>query len=253
MLNVACAQINPSFSWVWLRLTRRWNGESFSFRQASYLFQSLPRLDVLIAQIPGSFHLALVVVDLAMVAGGLFFFSSWRDIWETKRMKGRWTWPLITPFLFQVISSCNDECIDCSILVSDFLDSEEEISRFQANAVACKDYKSCIVGFFVAVFRWKIQTVDNPGADFLLETHHFQPIASSEKWWMCFPYPCHWFGKPRWFSGTPNSPRLLMVLLLRLLVVASEGRFLQRPTVGRIVAFCVLHLLFRSFWFYDPF
>lgn len=182
-----------------------------------------------------------------------FFFSSWRDIWETKRMKGRWTWPLITPFLFQVISSCNDECIDCSILVSDFLDSEEEISRFQANAVACKDYKSCIVGFFVAVFRWKIQTVDNPGADFLLETHHFQPIASSEKWWMCFPYPCHWFGKPRWFSGTPNSPRLLMVLLLRLLVVASEGRFLQRPTVGRIVAFCVLHLLFRSFWFYDPF
>ena len=33
-----------------------------------------------------------------------------------------------------------------------------------------------------------------------------------------------------------------MVLLLRLLVVASEGRFLQRPAVGRIVAFCVLHL-----------
>ena len=111
---------NQSFSWVWLTLTRnhcRWNGESFSFRQASHLFQSLPRLDVLIAQIPGSFHLALVVVDLAMVAGGrcFFFFSSWRDIWETKRMKGRWRWPLITPFLFQVISSCNDECIDLAI------------------------------------------------------------------------------------------------------------------------------------------
>lgn len=95
MLNVACAQINPSFSWVWLRLTRRWNGESFSFRQASYLFQSLPRLDVLIAQIPGSFHLALVVVDLAMVAGGLFFFFRVEGIYGKQREwredeRGRW-------------------------------------------------------------------------------------------------------------------------------------------------------------------
>ena len=49
-------------------------------------------------------------------------------------------------------------------------------------------------------------------------------------------------------GGFPaHQIHLLMVLLLRLLVVASEGRFLQRPTVGRIVAFCVLHLLFRSF------
>lgn len=89
MLNVACAQINPSFSWVWLRLTRRWNGESFSFRQASYLFQSLPRLDVLIAQIPGSFHLALVVVDLAMVAGGLFFFFELKGYMGNKENEGK--------------------------------------------------------------------------------------------------------------------------------------------------------------------
>lgn len=106
---------------------------------------------------------------------------------------------MITPFLFQVISSCNDECIDFSSLVRDFPDFEEDISRFQANAVACKDYKSCIVGFFVAVFRWKVQTVDNPGADFLFETYHFQPIASFEKWWMSFHILAIDFGKPRWF------------------------------------------------------
>ena len=69
-----------------------------------------------------------------------------------------------------------------------FPDSEEEISRFQANAVACKDYKSCIVGFCVAVFRWKIQTVDNPGADFFFETHHFQAIGLP---WSAFgSFPC---------------------------------------------------------------
>ena len=115
-------------------------------------------------------------------------------------------WPLITPFLFQVISSCNDECIDCSILVNDFPDSEEEISRFQANAVACKDYKSCIVGFFVAVFRWKIQTVHNSGADFLFETYHFQPIASFVFSGECpsISLPLIW--ETEVVSGTPNSP-----------------------------------------------
>ena len=45
-----------------------------------------------------------------------------------------------------------------------------------------------------------------------------------------------------------------MVLLLRLLVVASEGRFLQRPTGWTNRRnFCVLHLLFRCFLILWPF
>ena len=52
---------------------------------------------------------------------GFFHFPSWRDNGKQREWReDEGGVPLITPFLFQVISSCNDECIDFSSLVRDF-------------------------------------------------------------------------------------------------------------------------------------